>query len=75
MPSGFTMAGADGKFHPAMAQITGANDITVTSEAVAAPMAVRFGWNDNPLLNLANAAFLPASPFRTDAWPVSTQPK
>lgn len=75
MPSGFTMAGADGKFHPAMARITGANEITVTSEAVAAPVAVRFGWNDHPVLNLANAAFLPASPFRTDAWPVSTQPK
>jgi len=32
-------------------------------------MAVRYGWADNPDCNLYNKADLPASPFRTDAWP------
>lgn len=37
------------------------------------PLAVRYGWSDNPAqANLVNSADLPASPFRTDAWPLST---
>ena len=75
MPSGFTMAGNDRKFHPAVARITGPDEITVTSAGVSEPVAVRFGWNDYPVVNLANASFLPASPFRTDDWPVTTQSK
>lgn len=74
-PTGFTVAGADRKFHPAIARITGPDEITVTSAEVSAPVAVRYGWNDYPTVNLANAAWLPASPFRTDDWPVTTQPK
>ncbi|MGD0652174.1 MAG: hypothetical protein ABSA97_13740 [Verrucomicrobiia bacterium] len=30
--------------------------------------AVRYGWADNPPVNLYNKAGLPASPFRTDIW-------
>jgi sialate O-acetylesterase len=32
-------------------------------------VAVRYGWADNPIVNLYNSAGLPASPFRTDDWP------
>ena len=40
--------------------------MVVTCDAVAAPVAVRYGWADHPVCNLFNSAGLPASPFRTD---------
>lgn len=65
---GFTIAGADHKFHPAKARIV--NDkVVVSSEEVPFPVAVRYGWANNPDCNLYNKAGLPASPFRTDDWP------
>ena len=36
---------------------------------MTSPVAVRYGWGDNPECNLINATGLPASPFRTDEWP------
>jgi sialate O-acetylesterase len=63
----FTIAGADQKFVPAVAEIDG-NSILVHSDQVAQPVAVRFGWNDIATPNLANKEGLPASPFRTDTW-------
>ena len=62
---GFTVAGADGAFHPARAEIRG-KTVVVTSDAVAQPVAVRYGWANVPEGNLFNKAGLPASPFRTD---------
>jgi sialate O-acetylesterase len=62
---GFAIAGADGKFVWADAAIDG-ETVLVSSPAVAEPKAVRYGWADNPLCTLYNAAGLPASPFRTD---------
>lgn len=32
------------------------------------PQAVRYGWSNNPNVNLYNQEGLPASPFRTDLW-------
>jgi hypothetical protein len=43
--------------------------------AVAAPVAVRYAWADNPVANLRNKEGLPVDPFRTDDWPLSTEPK
>lgn len=64
----FAVAGADQSFVPAKAQID--NDtLLVSSEEVAEPVAVRFGWSNTAEPNLFNAAGLPASPFRTDDWP------
>ena len=37
---------------------------------VTKPVAVRYGWDDNPLCNLYNKEGLPACPFRTDDWPM-----
>jgi sialate O-acetylesterase len=71
---GFTIAGEDHKFHPAMAKIEG-NTVTVWSDAVSQPVAVRYGWADHPVCNLFNDAGLPASPFRTDDFPGVTAPK
>jgi sialate O-acetylesterase len=62
---GFTLAGADGIYHPADAKIEG-TQVIVTSTLVPAPKFVRYAWADNPETNLENAAGLPAGPFRTD---------
>jgi sialate O-acetylesterase len=66
---GFTVAGGDGKFYPAQAQIQGRDKVAVRSPEVSQPEAVRFGWADYPVVNLWNSAGLPASPFRTDDFP------
>ena len=70
--AGFTIAGADGVFHPAEAKIVGEN-VVVSSSTVAQPVAARYGWANVASGNLFNAAGLPASPFRTDAPAPSTQ--
>ncbi|MFB6495296.1 sialate O-acetylesterase, partial [Xanthomonas perforans] len=65
---GFRIAGADHRFHPASAQIEG-DRVIVRSDAVATPVAVRYGWSENPDdANLINRDALPVSPFRTDTW-------
>ncbi len=65
--SGFAIAGADAMWKPATAVIDpGGKTVTVQSPDVAAPVAVRYGWADNPQCNLYNKLGLPASPFRTD---------
>ena len=64
----FTLAGADRVFHPAEATLVDGR-VVVRSDAVKSPVALRYGWSDNPAdADLINAAGLPASPFRTDAW-------
>ncbi len=68
--TGFTLAGADGKFYNASAEIKG-DKIVVSCAQVKEPKAVRFGWAIYPVVNLWNKDGLPASPFRTDDWPVS----
>jgi len=73
--TGFTVAGDDRKFHPATVIRRTKTKLVVRADVVKQPVAVRFGWNDNPVVNLANSDDLPASPFRTDTWPGVTQPK
>lgn len=64
---GFSVAGADGKFHWATAQIVDKNTVQVYSEKVSAPKSLRYAWADNPgELDLYNSEGLPAGPFRTD---------
>jgi len=71
---GFTIAGADRKFFAANAEVRG-KTLVVFSRHVPRPVAVRYAWADNPNGNLYNRAGLPASPFRTDTWPVGTKKK
>jgi sialate O-acetylesterase len=71
--TGFAIAGEDKKFHNADARIEG-ETVVVSCPAVANPVAVRFGWANFPVVNLWNKAGLPASPFRTDNFKVTTQP-
>jgi sialate O-acetylesterase len=68
---GFAVAGANHIFHWATARVVG-NEVEVQSPAVPQPVAVRYDWADNPSGNLANQEGLPALPFRTDTWPLST---
>ena len=70
-PKGFQIAGQDKKWVWADATIEG-NQVVVSSKDIPSPVAVRYGWQDDPVVNLYNAAGLPASPFRTDDWPIST---
>jgi sialate O-acetylesterase len=58
--TGFTVAGKDGKFVPAKAEIRG-ETVVVSSEQVEQPTAVRFGWAAFPTVNLWNKNGLPAS--------------
>jgi sialate O-acetylesterase len=64
---GFELAGADRIFHPATARIEGAT-VIVSSPKVAEPVALRYAFRNIPDATLANAAGLPATPFRTDNW-------
>lgn len=77
--TGFAIAGEDRKFVWAKAEIEG-DKVVVSSPLVPKPVAVRYGWADCPVVNLYcspgfQQAGLPASPFRTDNWPMITAPK
>jgi sialate O-acetylesterase len=67
--TGFTMAGEDQQFIVADARIEG-DTVVVSCPAVPKPLAARYGWADYPVVNLWNKAGLPASPFRTDDFPL-----
>jgi sialate O-acetylesterase len=67
--SHFLIAGEDKAFVPAKAEIVG-ETVVVSAENVSKPIAVRYGWSHDAEPNLANKAGLPASPFRTDDWPL-----
>ncbi|MDA1013863.1 MAG: sialate O-acetylesterase [Planctomycetota bacterium] len=66
-PSHFEIAGADKIFHPAVATID-KDVLIVSSDKVAEPKAVRYGFSSQAMPNLINASGLPASSFRTDKW-------
>ena len=72
---GFAIAGADKQFHWAKAYLEG-NSVVVYHPEVTDPVAVRYAWADNPgPLGLCNKEGLPALPFRTDYWKLSTAGK
>ncbi len=68
----FAIAGEDHKWVWADARIDG-DKVIVSSAAVPAPVAVRYGWAQNPIASLYNGAGLPSSPFRTDTFALSTE--
>jgi len=70
---GFAICGADQKWTWANAEIRSGDTVVVWSDKVPEPVAVRYGWADNPTSNLFNGAGLPASPFRTDHFPGITK--
>ena len=65
----FEIAGEDKKFVPAQVKLEG-DRLVVWADDVAAPKSVRYAWSAMPAVWLYNSAGLPASPFRTDDWPI-----
>jgi len=72
---GFAVCGADKVWHWATAAVLVNNEVVVSSPEVAAPIAVRYAWADNPLCNLFSADGLPVTPFRSDDFEMITKPK
>ncbi len=66
---GFSIAGDDKNFYWADAKVIGKNQVEVSSDQVSNPVAVRYGWAQNPVVNLQDRNGLPVTPFRSDTWP------
>ncbi|WP_142785082.1 sialate O-acetylesterase [Changchengzhania lutea] len=70
---GFAIAGEDGVFEWAKAYLKENNEVIVFSKNIKNPKYVRYAWSDNPGdLDLVNTEKLPALPFRTDTFKLST---
>lgn len=63
----FEVAGANKRFFPAKAFITGTG-VTLISPSVAEPVAVRYAFRDFIIGDLFGTEGLPVSSFRTDDW-------
>jgi sialate O-acetylesterase len=63
VPDWFEIAGADGVFKPAKAEIKDGS-VILSSPEIPKPVAMRFGWSKVATPNLMNGAGLPASSFR-----------
>lgn len=63
----FELAGTNKRFYPAKALVTN-EGITLISQFVAAPVAVRYAFRDFVVGDLFNTEGIPASSFRTDDW-------
>ncbi|EHQ31100.1 sialate O-acetylesterase [Mucilaginibacter paludis] len=63
----FEIAGADKHFYPAKAVINGSS-VTVSSDQVKEPVAVRYAFKDFVVGELYGTDGLPVSSFRTDDW-------
>lgn len=63
----FTLAGADGVFYRARAEICGPNKLLVRADEVSRPVTVRYAWSDYPgKINFCNAHGFPAVPFQLE---------
>ncbi|MGB0578971.1 MAG: sialate O-acetylesterase [Limisphaerales bacterium] len=69
--TGFSIAGRDGQFVWANAEIVD-DTVVVSHPNIERPAGVRFGWADFPVVNLWNKDGLPAHPFRTDNFKLTT---
>lgn len=63
--SGFIIQGPDGSWHVAEA-CTDGKEVIVWADGVDVPVAVRYGWADNPTCTLRTPSGLHVAPFRTD---------
>ncbi|KQR70938.1 sialate O-acetylesterase [Pedobacter sp. Leaf176] len=63
----FEVAGADRKFYPAKAAITGSS-VSISAEQVKTPVAVRYAFKDFVIGDLFGNDGLAVSSFRTDDW-------
>ena len=77
---GFEIAGADKQFYPARANILNGERIELWANGVAEPVAVRYGWANYPVVNIANSAGLPINILpiimgATNLWLMRMTPK
>ena len=72
---GFSVCGKDRVFHPAVAKIVDKVVVELICAKVPEPMEVRYGWGEGFEMNLMNDAGLPASPFRSDDFPLVSEGK
>ena len=64
----FQIAGEDKAFYPARAVLEKNGSITLTSEQVKHPVAVRYCFTNDAMPDLFDVNGLPLLPFRTDEW-------
>ena len=69
---GFEVAGADRKFYPAKARNSWpvSDRITVESDSVKNPVAVRYAFRNSIEANVITGMGTPLAPFRTDNWEI-----
>lgn len=65
---GFAVCGEDQKWVWAHAVITDPDKVVVWSDEVKKPVALRYGWADNPGCTLYSKEGLAVTPFRTDSF-------
>jgi sialate O-acetylesterase len=64
---GFTVAGADRKFHGATVEVVGARELRLTCPEVTAPQYVRYAWDDDPALSLfGQSTGIPGASFEVE---------
>lgn len=63
----FELAGADKKFYPASAKLSGSS-VALSCDQVKNPVAVRYAFKDFVVGDLFSNEGLPVSSFRTDNW-------
>lgn len=63
------IAGADRKFVPAKASVSG-NTLVIWNEFIPKPVAVRFCFDNVSIPNVFSHEGLPVAPFRTDDWEI-----
>lgn len=69
---GFEVAGEDRKFYPAKARLSWpvSDRITVESDSVKTPVAVRYAFRNVIEANVMTGMGTPLAPFRTDTWEI-----
>lgn len=65
-PSGIAIAGKDGKFIEARAELLGPHTLAVWSDKLPDPVTVRYAWSQRAIIHLYTESGLPVGPFRTD---------
>jgi len=62
---GFAVAGKNKVYYWADAKVSG-DTVTVSSDKVPEPESIRFGWSNNPEINLFGKNGMPVMPFRLE---------
>lgn len=69
-PAGFVIAGADGKFVEARAEVVDRTSVAVWSDQMANPVTVCYAWSQRAICHLYTESGLPVGPFRSDDGPI-----